>query len=162
MWDRETWELLSYVVTVVGLPFAIAVFIWEQRRERQQDEEELYQALADEYTDFIKLVLENADLRLLQRAGPPPELSPEQRERRFALFTVLVALFERAYLLVYEPKMDRQTKRMWQSWADFMSEWCRRPEFRELLPELLQGEDEEFAACIRKIAADAAQHAAVR
>lgn len=25
----ETWELLSYVVTIVGLPLAIAVFIFE-------------------------------------------------------------------------------------------------------------------------------------
>ena len=152
MWDTATWELLSYIVTVVGLPFAIAVFIWERRRERQQDDEEIYQRLADEYTNFMKLVLENADLRLLQRNGTVADLSPEQRERRFALFTVLVSLFERAFLLVYEPKMDRQTRRMWQSWEDFMREWCRRPEFRELLPELLQGEDEEFAARIRCIA----------
>ena len=43
----ETWELLSYVVTVVGLPFAIAVFLWEQRKERQGDEEELHQRLAE-------------------------------------------------------------------------------------------------------------------
>lgn len=162
MWDTATWELLSYIVTVVGLPLAIAVFIWERRRERQQDDEEIYQRLADEYTNFMKLVLENADLRLLQRDGPPAKLSPEQIERRFALFTVLVSLFERAYLLVFEPKMDRQTKRMWQSWEDFMREWCHRPEFRELLPELLQGEDEEFAACIRSIAADEAAHVPAR
>ena len=30
----ETWELLSYVVTVVGLPLAIFVFLFEQRKER--------------------------------------------------------------------------------------------------------------------------------
>jgi hypothetical protein len=162
MWDTATWELLSYVVTVIGLPFAIVVFIWERRRERMQEDEEIYQRLSDEYTDFMKLVLDNADLRLLQRGGPPVELSPEQRERRFALFTVLVSLFERAYLLVYEPKMDRQTARMWQSWEDFMREWCRRAEFRELLPELLQGEDEEFAACIRRIAGEEASRAPAR
>ena len=27
---RETWEFLSYVVTVIGLPFALLVFIYEQ------------------------------------------------------------------------------------------------------------------------------------
>jgi hypothetical protein len=153
VWDRETWELLSYVVTVVGLPFAIAVFVWEQRRQRQQEEEEIYQRLADEYTNFIKLVLENADLRLLQRGGGPTELTAEQRERRFALFVVLVALFERAFLLVWEPGMSRQNARLWQSWEDFMREWCRRSDFRDALPELLGGEDPEFAAHIRRIAA---------
>ena len=44
----QLWELASYVVTVVGLPFAIAVFLMEQRRERQNDEEETYQRLSDE------------------------------------------------------------------------------------------------------------------
>jgi hypothetical protein len=159
MWDRETWELLSYIVTVVGLPFALVVFIWERRRERQQEEEELYQRLADEYTDFMKLVLENADLRLLQRGGPPCELSAEQKERKFALFSVLVALFERAFLLVWEPVLNRQNARLWQSWEDFMREWCCRPDFRETLPELLKGEDPEFANHIRRIAEDESRRA---
>lgn len=35
----ETWELLSYVVTVIGLPLAIAVFLFEQRKERENEEE---------------------------------------------------------------------------------------------------------------------------
>jgi len=34
-----------------------------------------------------------------------------------------------------------------------MREWCRRKDFRATLPELLQGEDEDFTAHIRKIAA---------
>jgi len=152
MFDRDLWELLSYVVTVIGLPLAILVFVWEQRRERQQEEEEIHQRLSDEYTNFMKLVLENADLRLLQRGGSPRELSPEQQERRFALFNILVALFERAYLLVHEEHMPEQTRRMWQSWEDFMREWCRRPEFCSELPELLQGEDPAFAAHILAIA----------
>ena len=152
MFDRETWELLSWMVTVIGLPFAIGVFIWEQRRERAQEEEEIYQRLSDEYTNFMKLVLQNADLRLMQREGAPPQLSPEQNERRFALFNILVALFERAYLLVYEVRMAAKTRRLWQSWEDYMREWCRRPEFRAVLPELLQGEDPAFAEHIAAIA----------
>lgn len=159
MLNLETWELLSYIVTVVGLPFAIAIFIWEQRRERMQEEEEIYQRLSDEYTNFIKLVLENADLGLLRRQGGTLELSPEQQERRFALYNVLVALFERAYLLVFEDEMQPKTKRLWQSWEDYMREWCRRPEFRECLPEILEGEDPAFATHIRAIAThEASQH----
>ncbi len=149
---RETWEILSYVVTVIGLPLAIAVFIYEQRRERQNEEEEIFQRLSDEYREFLKLVLENADLHLLRRAGRGPELTEEQKERRFAIFGILVSLFERAYLLVYEDKMDKQTRRLWQSWEDYMREWVRRDEFRDALPEHLEGEDPEFTAYIRRLA----------
>lgn len=150
--SREFWETASAVVTVVGLPFAILVFIWEQRKERQMNQEELYQRLSDEYTKFMKLVLDNADLRLLRPGGQSFQLTEEQQERQLALFSILVAIFERAYLLVYEDTMEPQTRRMWQSWEDFMRDWCKRTDFRAALPELLNGEDEQFAAHITKIA----------
>ena len=151
---REIWEMLSYVVTVVGLPFAIVVFILEQRKERQNDQEEIFQALSDEYREFLKLVLDNADLQLLRRDGNRQELTPEQSERRFAIFGILISLFERAYLLVYEEKMDKQTRRLWKSWEDYMREWVRRPDFREALPELLEGEDEDFTRYIQSLAGE--------
>ncbi|MCI0695733.1 hypothetical protein L0337_27485 [candidate division KSB1 bacterium] len=37
----EWFELFSYVVTIFGLPLAILIFLYEQRKERQNDEEEL-------------------------------------------------------------------------------------------------------------------------
>lgn len=157
--SRDTWELLSYVVTVIGLPMAILVFIYEQRRERQNEEEEIYQRLSDEYTKFMRLLMENSDLRLFARgeaAEHGEALTAEQQERKWALFNILVALFERSYILVYEERMSPQTRRLWQSWEDYMREWCRRPDFRALLPELLRGEDPEFVATISAIAAQEA------
>ncbi len=82
-------ELLSYLVTVVGLPLAIYVFLLEQRKERQNEEEE---------------------------------------------------------------RMDKQRRRLWQSWEDYMREWCKRRDFREALPELLMGEDPDFARDILLLA----------
>ena len=143
----EWTELLSYVVTIVGLPLAIYVFLMEQRKERQAEEEGIHQRLSDEYNDFLKLVIDNADLQLLSREseGARQELSGEQRERKQAIFGILVALFERAYILVYEDDMDKQRRRLWQSWEDYMRDWCKRRDFREALPELLEGEDPDFA-----------------
>lgn len=147
----ETMELLSYVVTVVGLPLAILTFVWQQRKERQNEEEEIFQRLSDEYREFLKLVLDNADLHLLRREGARAELTEEQKERRLAIFGILISLFERAYLLVYEPDMGKQTRRMWQSWEDYMREWVRRADFRDALPALLEGEDEEFTHYISEL-----------
>lgn len=151
-------EALSYIVTVFGLPLAILVFLYEQRRERRNEQEEIYQRLSDEYTSFLKLVLDNPDLQLLRKGAPDQPLTDEQNERKLAIFNILVSLFERAYLLVFEEKMDRQTQRLWLSWEDYMREWCRRKDFRDALPELLRGEDEDFRAHIQKIAdAEAAE-----
>jgi len=145
-------ELTFYLVEIFGLPFAILVFVLEQRKERQNEEEEIFQRLSDEYREFLKLVLENSDLRLLRREGAPQSLTAEQRERRYVIFGILVSLFERAYLLVYEESMAKQTQRLWRSWEDYMREWVRRADFRDALPELLAGEDEEFTHYIRAMA----------
>jgi hypothetical protein len=151
-------EALSYLVTVIGFPFAIWVFIREQQKERQNDDEEVYLKLADDYEKFLRLTLDHADLRLITARGAPGELTPEQTERRNVLFEILVALFERAYILAYEEHMEREATRRWQTWEDYMRSWCRRSDFRGLLPQLLEGEDPDFQAYIRKLAAAESEH----
>jgi hypothetical protein len=149
----KVWELLSHIVTVVGLPMAIFVFFHEQRKQRETKEEEIYQLLSDGYTDFLKLTLDNPDLKL-QSSTATPNLSEDQRERMLAMFGILIALFERAYVFAYEEDMTARKVRRWLSWEDFMREWCQREDFRDSLPRLLPGEDPDFTAYIRRIAED--------
>ena len=152
MTPLEMWELASYVVTVIGLPFALLVYVNEQRKERQNEEEELYQKLSDEYADFSKLLLENADLRLMSNELPDELLTDEQRERKKVMFDIVISLFERAFILVYEENMKPQTKRLWSSWDDYIKFWCRRRDFRKELSDLLQGEDPDFVHYVKRIA----------
>lgn len=157
----EIWELLSYVVTVTGLPLAIAVFIYEQRRERDNEDEEVYALLTNAYIDFLKLVLANPDLKLRSQAHIP-DLTEEQLERMLVIFDMLISLFERAYLLAYEENMTPGQLRRWHSWEDFMREWCQREGFRKYLPELLHGEDPDFATYIQRLAEEAHKKSALR
>jgi hypothetical protein len=148
---RDAWEFASFVVTALGLPVAILFFAWEQRKERDNEEEEQYQLLSDAYNDFLKVVLEHPDLHL--RANEPlPDPSPEQRERMLVIFDMLISLFERAYLVAYKPKMGETEARRWNSWDDYMREWCHRDDFFNALPLLLHGEDPAFREYIRRIA----------
>jgi len=146
----ETWELLSYIVTVFGLPLAIFSFIWQQAKERENEEEAVYQLLSDAYTDFLKLVIENPDLKLRSQSTIS-NLTEEQHERIQVLFEILISLFERAYLLAYEDNMAGKQLRRWASWDDYMREWCARKDFQQMLPQLLQGEDPDFCAYIQKL-----------
>lgn len=147
----EFWEISSYIVTVIGLPMAIFVFLYEQRKERENEEEEVYQLLSDNYQDFLKVALENPDLRLFS-TSENPNLNEEQQERLLIIFSMLTSLFERAYLLLYEEDMTPKQARRWNSWEDYIAEWCNKPHFRALLPKLLTGEDPSFAAYIEKMA----------
>jgi hypothetical protein len=148
----ETWELLSYVVTVVGLPLAIAAYLYEQRKERANEDEEVYQLLSDNYQDFLKVVLENSDLKLF--SSTPRNLNDEQQERTMLILGMLISLFERAYLLLHEERLTNDKLRRWRSWEDYMREWTQRDVFRAQLPELVKGEDPEFAAYIQALAAE--------
>lgn len=145
----ETWELMSYIVTVIGLPLAIVVFLFEQRKERENEEEEVYELLSDNYQEFLKTALENPDLRLFSAATIA--LNEEQKERQFIIFSMLISLFERAYLLLYEEDMSAKQARRWNSWEDYIGEWCRRRDFRENLPKLLHGEDPSFVRYVQRL-----------
>lgn len=174
-WQLMDWEsvksaveFLSHLVTAIGLPYAVAVFVYEQRKERENEEEEAYQNLSNAYIEFLEVVLSNADLQLRTRAALPNP-TPEQHERMAIIFDMLVSLFERAYLVAYKATMDARERRRWQTWHDWMSEWGQREDFYAMLPALLQGEDPEFRSYLletvakaRKaaLAADAAASAA--
>jgi hypothetical protein len=151
MFDPAFWEVASYVVTVFGLPLAIAIFIVEQGRERRNEEDEVYQLLSNAYNDFLRVVIENPDLRLRSQA-PTPDLSPEQQERMLLILDMLISLLERAYLTAYSDRMTAAQRRRWNSWEDFMREWVRRDDFYYRLPQLLKGEDPEFAAYLQRLA----------
>lgn len=151
--NLETWELLSYVVTVIGLPLAIGVFVFEQRKERDNEDEAVYQLLSDNYQDFLKVALENPDLRLFSFENTP-ELDDIQRERMVIIFSMLISLFERAYLLLYEDDMSDKQLRRWRSWEDYMREWCSRKDFRAALANQLGGEDPDFVTYLQRLAGE--------
>lgn len=151
MFDADTWELASFIVTVIGLPTAIIIFIYEQRRERRNEEDEVYQLLSNAYNDFLKVVIDNPDLRLRSQSVTP-DLSAEQQERMLLIFDMLISLLERAYLTAWSPRMNEEQRRRWNSWEDFMREWLRRDDFYFRLPQLLKGEDPEFVACLDQLA----------
>lgn len=151
LFEPGFWEIASYMVTVIAFPFAIFLFLYEQRKERDNEDEAAYQSLQDAYNDFLKIVLDNPDLQL-RSSEAAPNLTPEQRERQLIIFEMLVSLFERAYIVSYQPDLTGVALRRWNSWDDYMREWCRREDFYSLLPHLLRGEDPDFSRYIQTLA----------
>jgi len=144
-------ELLSYIATAVGVPIAVWALIRENQQSKEEAADSIYQELSDSYTDFLKLVIKNPDLQLLtQPAGLVH--TGEALERKTALFYILISLFERAYILIHSTDMSPDVQKHWDSWQDYMQEWCAQKDFINMLPKLLQGEDPEFALYLRQVA----------
>lgn len=153
----QAWELASYVVTTLGLPLAVAIFIYQQRRERDNEDEEAYQMLSDAYVDFLKIVLANPDLPLRERSTTL-DLSEEQQRRMNIIHQMLISLFERAYLVAWTDEPDGLAARRWASWDDYMREWLACDAFHSQLMTLLRGEDPAFARHMLKLAEDERGH----
>ncbi|QIE46011.1 hypothetical protein G5B38_11005 [Pseudohalocynthiibacter aestuariivivens] len=145
-------EALSYVVTILGFPAAILVIVREERLRRENEENELHRELSAEYDNFLRLVMDNADLLLMSKYSLPEPLTDEQRERTDIIFRILISLFEKAYIILYEDGMEGRARRRWLSWEDDMVEWCARDDFRAALPHLLEGEDDAFSKHILRLA----------
>ncbi|HYW56247.1 MAG TPA: hypothetical protein VE934_04765 [Polaromonas sp.] len=148
---RDAWEYASFVVTALALPFAIFFFAMEQRKERDNEDEEAYQLLSDAYNDFLKVVLANPDLHL-RTLGALENPTAEQTERTMIIYEMLVSLFERAYIVAWKESMSEVEARRWNSWDDYIRDWCRRENFFNALPLLLRGEDPAFQKYILRVA----------
>lgn len=147
----DAFMLAANAVTVIGLPFALWTYVQQARKERENEDEEAYQHLSDAYNQFLQVVLAHADLQL--RSTPAlPNPSAEQHERMLVIFDMLISLFERAYLVAYKEQMSPTEQRRWNSWDDYMREWCRREDFAAALEQLLRGEDPDFVAYIERVA----------
>lgn len=132
-------ELLSYVATVVGIPLAIATFITQERKERQSEQEEIYDKLMDHYAEIQEKLFEYPELD----QHNTPLTDPEAARRQRILYEMLVSLFERAFILLHG-ETDPAYKRMWNSWLDYIESWSVRPNFRAVLPDMMLGEDPDF------------------
>lgn len=141
-WTMLQWfECLSYVATIVGIPLALWVFVYEEKKERQAEQEEIYDKLMDHYDDILGRLFEHPEIDQHQKPMDDHELRRQQK----ILYEMLVTLFERAFILLYGEK-DVAYTRMWNSWEDYIRHWSAQPNFREVLPDLMLGEDRDFVA----------------
>jgi hypothetical protein len=154
-------ELLSYVVTIISLPLAVFTLWNESRKERlnerdeiEQRDEEMYIELSKQYAEFLTLVLNYPSLDLLNDKSSIQSHTHQEEQQKIVLFEILIALFERAYILLYEKNMTHASSRRWHSWADYMQWWCKRADFCHHLEKVLEGEDPDFAEYMRKVIAE--------
>lgn len=142
----EFFELLSYVATVVGIPLAIATFALQEKKERQNEQEEIYDKLMDHYSEIQEKLFEYPELD----THTEPLKDPESARRQYILYEMLISLFERSFILL-ESEKDPEYQRMWNSWVDYIREWLDKPNFVNALPRLMRGEDPDFVAYISKL-----------
>lgn len=140
---KDTLEALSYAVTVLGVPAAIYLFFNDNAKDRIAEQQDIDGKLKEEYNDILDNLIEHPEL---DHHDEP--LTGDQARQQERIYQKLISCFETSFIRLYDRK-EKDLKRMWNSWQDVIDEWLQQPNFAKKLPELLVGEDENFAEYIR-------------
>jgi hypothetical protein len=140
-------KVLDFIVKIfqlIGIPVAIVLYMVNKRKEVRDRDYGTYDTLDDKYIDYLKLCLDYPDLDV---ADTPKAnmgvLTPGQQYREWVLFSILISIMERAYLMYLNTSFQVRTDQ-WDGWEDYLEEWGKRENFRRALSKLASGFDERF------------------
>lgn len=132
--DPVVWS--SLIQTIV-ITLTLVIFILSFRTQNKATRDAAYQKVLDDYTDTMKMLVENPVLsklpaeisRTSKLAGMIPEpLSPEDSVIRSYMLLVY-GIFERLHLLYRKKWIDKDT---WDQWALFLELMSEHPAFQSV------------------------------
>ncbi len=158
----EVLELASYVVVVLGVPTGIFQYVQAKRREREDRERQIFDAVSASYVEFQHLCLERPYLDVFDIPDERPvSLTPLQEKEELIAFGVLFSIFERAYLL-YSGHPTPVTSGQWREWDAHIRGYYQRANFRRAWRQGASSYDPRFVAYMEGIERQEAPAGAMR
>lgn len=147
---------VASIITIIGVPIGVAVFIWEKRRERIDREYGTYLTLSSRYIEFLKMCFANPDLEIyetyLDESCLPllEKKDPKIVQKELILYTIFITMCEEAFLIYLDHSSKTRT-RQWAGWEEYIREYCLSPNFRMAWKVLGRQFDSRFVSHINKM-----------
>jgi hypothetical protein len=144
-------EALSYLVVILGIPAGLVRYFVATRREARDREQATYDALDANFVSFHRLCFDNPGLGIddgTRELGAKPP-SPEDEVQRRAAFTILLSLFERAFLM-YSDHSDEVRQQQWKGWDEYFRDYLNNPHFRQAAVALSAYWDRRFQGYLKQ------------
>jgi hypothetical protein len=127
---KDVFELIAYIVTIFGFPIAIYIFYLERERERTEIKAQALTQSSDRYVEFLTLSLNYPRLDIFSVPTVNKyELTAEEVRIESSLISMLIDMFERAYLMYHiEQKCIHQSQ--WNGWIGTIKSYCSRDNFK--------------------------------
>jgi len=138
--------VIANLSLILGVPVTLFAFLHQERKEREAEQEEIYDKLMEHYANIQDKLFAHPEIDVHML----PLQDAEDSRRQRIVYEMLVSLFERAYILLAD-ETDPNYQRMWNSWLDYINLWVGRSNFRALLPEMMRGEDPGFVHFMARI-----------
>ena len=128
---------IADIVTACGLILGLIGLFIAYRTHRMERESEIlereygtFDALDDKYVEFMYKCAEHPHLDLFSiPIDSPRKLSTDDLNRERALYSVLISIFERAFLM-FEKRASKELKeRQYPGWKETMRTYCLRESF---------------------------------
>ena len=144
-------DIVLKLTQLIGIPVGIALYVINKRKERLEREYGTYDALDNKYIDYLKLCLSHPDLDVADTPKPDmPALTADQRHRELVIFSILISIMERAFLM-YMDKSDDVRANQWVGWDAYIHDWSGRSNFTAVLPVLTPQFDGNFVRYLNSI-----------
>ncbi|MCK4585759.1 MAG: hypothetical protein KAU29_00330 [Gammaproteobacteria bacterium] len=123
-------EAVTFIITIMGVPAAIFIYLKEQKNQRIEREYGTFDALDEKYIEIQQLCIEHPELDVFDSPfSNPKELSEEQKKQEEAILLIRISIFERAFLM-YQRTTSQSKKDQWEGWELEITEWLSRSNFR--------------------------------
>lgn len=74
-------QMITSVVTILGLPLALYLFYSDKKKERKEREYGTYNALDDKYIHFLEMCLEKPELDVIEYSKEKSVSNKEKQEQ---------------------------------------------------------------------------------
>ena len=157
---HDALELVQKLIVVFGVPIAIWNYTDERAKEREAREWTAYEKMDDRYWTYERLAMdfprlnvsdaEASDSALAALTVERSKLTPEDRLHERQLMFMLIAMYERAFLLYRDETTEFRTKQ-WSGWNEGLKRWTRAPGFLAAWRVLGGDFDESYQAYVNDL-----------
>lgn len=128
---RDYLQIVSYLAVVFGIPWGLYQHYRAVKREQLDRERGTYDALDEKYLEYQRLCLAHPTLDVFDLPlSPRSPLSPQEERQELIILTMLMSIFERAYLM-YSDQSSSIKHQQWSGWDEYIQSFCSRESFRK-------------------------------
>jgi hypothetical protein len=155
-------DLGASLAVIIGVPIVLVQIHngnVEAHTHALESHEQVYAGLDAQYTDFLKLCLNDPKLDCYDvPEDPPPKLNHAEQKRQRILYAVLIPMLEHAYLAYHGPRAEEikdVTKDQWPGWRTYARNFMKRDAFRDVWSKLRSEFDSGFSTCLDSLSPNA-------
>ena len=125
-------DVASQIITLLGVPTAIYLYIKEQKTQREEREHDTFDSLDNKYIELQELCLSYPHLDVFDtKKIETKPLTESEKKQEEAKILIRISIFERSFLM-YKKTSIKQKKVQWKGWDIEILEWFERENFNNV------------------------------